>query len=69
MNHQSSVVPDFEIKKQQDGKAYFDVGIAIADRHIEFTNYVRPICLPMRPGLDFFIDTNFHIETLKTIYV
>jgi hypothetical protein len=36
--------------KYLDGKAYFDVGIAVADRHIEFTNYIRPICLPMRPG-------------------
>ena len=30
-------------------RAYFDAGIAVADRHIEFTDYVRPICLPMRP--------------------
>jgi hypothetical protein len=45
--------------KYLDGKAYFDVGIAVADRHIEFTNYIRPICLPMRPGnilIQLYID-------------
>jgi hypothetical protein len=36
--------------KYLEGKAYFDVGVAIADRSIEFTDFVRPICLPMRPG-------------------
>ena len=36
--------------KYLEGKAYFDVGVAVAERPIEFTDYVRPICLPMRPG-------------------
>ncbi len=35
--------------KYQQRRAYFDVGIAVADRHIEFTEYVRPVCLPMSP--------------------
>lgn len=35
--------------RYREGKSYFDVGIAVADRDIEFTDFVRPICLPMRP--------------------
>ena len=30
----------------RDNRAYFDAGIAVADRRIEFTDYIRPICLP-----------------------
>ena len=30
-------------------KAYFDVGIAIAESPIQFNEYIRPICLPVRP--------------------
>ena len=30
-------------------KAYFDVGIAITDKPIEFNEYIRPICLPLKP--------------------
>jgi hypothetical protein len=29
-----------------NGGVYFDVGIAIAERKVEFSNYIRPICLP-----------------------
>ncbi len=28
---------------------YFDAGIAIAERRVEFSDYVRPICLPVKP--------------------
>ena len=28
---------------------YADVGLVRADRRIEFTDYVLPICLPFRP--------------------
>ena len=31
------------------GRAYFDVGVVEAQKILEFTNYVMPICLPMRP--------------------
>ena len=31
------------------GIAYYDAAIAIADRIVEYTEYVRPICLPMTP--------------------
>ena len=30
-------------------KAYYDVGIAIAQTPIEFSDYIRPICLPTKP--------------------
>ena len=44
--------------KYEQNRAYFDAGIAVADRHIEFTEYVRPICLPMTPvdDEDYFAD-------------
>lgn len=32
-----------------ESRAYFDVGVAVAERVIEYTNTVMPICLPMRP--------------------
>jgi hypothetical protein len=28
---------------------YFDIGIAVADRIIEFGQFIRPVCLPFRP--------------------
>ena len=31
------------------GRAYFDVGIAVASKPVSFTSYVRPICLPYLP--------------------
>ena len=35
--------------KYSYGRSYYDVGIAIADAIIEFTDKIMPICLPMRP--------------------
>ena len=39
--------------KYQSRKVYFDVGLVILDSHVEFTEYVRPICLPMTPVDDY----------------
>jgi hypothetical protein len=33
----------------RDNGGYFDVGIAIAEREIKFSDYIRPICLPTEP--------------------
>ena len=30
-------------------RAYFDVGIVVADKILEFTDYIMPVCLPMNP--------------------
>ncbi len=40
--------------KSQNG-VYFDAGIAIAERKVEFSDYIRPICLPVKPvdSLDY----------------
>ena len=35
--------------KYLSDKAYYDVGIAIADKPVEFNEYVIPVCLPLRP--------------------
>ena len=32
---------------------YFDIAIAVAERFIEFTSTIRPICLPFQPIDDF----------------
>lgn len=32
-----------------DDYIYFDAGLAIAESQLDFTNYVRPICLPTHP--------------------
>ncbi len=37
--------PDYD---WQNG-VYFDAGIAIAERKVEFSDYIRPICLPVKP--------------------
>ena len=35
---------------------YYDVGVAVADKIISFSDYVMPVCLPMTP-LDDFVDS------------
>lgn len=42
-------VANYYAHPNYDGRAYFDVGIVVADKLIEYTATVRPICLPMRP--------------------
>jgi hypothetical protein len=37
--------------------AYYDVGIAVADRIVQFGDRIRPICLPFRPN-----DDSDHLE-------
>jgi len=44
-----NIVEALRHPRYAEGKSYFDVGIAIADRVVEFTDFIRPICLPMRP--------------------
>ena len=44
-----TVVSTFQHPKYSVGRSYFDVGVAKVDYHIEYTEYVRPICLPMMP--------------------
>ncbi len=50
-----SVVQILQHPNYVNGKPYFDVGVAVADRIIEFSDFIRPICLPMRPidDIDF----------------
>ena len=31
------------------GRVYYDVGIAVANEFITFTNFIRPVCLPYLP--------------------
>jgi hypothetical protein len=35
--------------KYKPGKLHYDVGIALASKTIEFTDYIRPVCLPYLP--------------------
>ena len=35
--------------KYKQPSLYYDIGIAVAQRTIEFTNTIRPICLPFQP--------------------
>ena len=33
----------------RSGRIYYDVGLAIAERRIEYSDFIRPICLPFKP--------------------
>eukprot|EP00094_Tigriopus_californicus_P006154 TCALIF_05926-PA protein Name:"Similar to snk Serine protease snake (Drosophila melanogaster)" AED:0.19 eAED:0.19 QI:0/0.83/0.71/0.85/0.66/0.71/7/188/824 len=35
--------------KYRSGRAYFDVGLAIMGKKVEFTDYILPVCLPYLP--------------------
>ena len=39
----------------RDNGIYFDAGIAVMEKKIDFSDYIRPICLPSHPvdSLDF----------------
>ena len=43
------VIKHFQHPKYRPARAYYDAAIAVVDRIIEYTDYVRPICLPMTP--------------------
>ena len=46
------VIQIFTHPKYKYLEAYFDAGIAVAERHIEFNDFIRPVCLPFRPVED-----------------
>ena len=46
---QRKVISWSQHPKYVSGRAYFDVAIAVADQIIEYSDYVRPICLPTTP--------------------
>ena len=33
----------------RSGRIYYDVGLAVAERRIEYTDFIRPLCLPFKP--------------------
>ena len=46
---QRKVISWSQHPKYVSGRAYYDAAIAKADQLIEYTEYVRPVCLPMTP--------------------
>ena len=46
---QRKVISWSQHPKYVSGRSYFDVAIAVADQIIEYSDYVRPICLPTTP--------------------
>ena len=43
-------IADYQIHPDYvETRAYYDVGIAVANQLIPFTNYIRPVNLPMSP--------------------
>jgi len=45
------LTPDYN----RDNGIYLDAGIAVLEKKIQFSDYIRPICLPLHPvdSLDF----------------
>ena len=44
-------VADFKIHPHYKSPlAYYDVGIILMRRHVDFNDYIRPVCLPFRPN-------------------
>ena len=48
----------FDVRRVEDilfhpkyvhGEVYYDVGIAVANKPMDFNDYIRPICLPYLP--------------------
>ena len=50
--------------KYKPGEVYYDVGIAVTSKRIEFNEYIRPVCLPYLP-----IDNDNHFESENVISV
>ena len=46
---QRKVISWSQHPKYVSGRAYYDAAVAVADQLIEYTEYVRPVCLPMTP--------------------
>ena len=43
-------IDDYKVHpKYKHNEPYFDVGIAYTKTKVEYTPYIRPICLPMSP--------------------
>ena len=43
-------IDDYKVHpKYKHNEPYFDVGIAYTKTKVEYTPYIRPICLPMNP--------------------
>ena len=43
-------IDDYKVHpKYKQNEPYFDVGIAYTKTKVEYTPYIRPICLPMNP--------------------
>ena len=51
-------IENFDVRRVEDilfhpkyvhGEVYYDVGIAVANKAMDFNDYIRPICLPYLP--------------------
>ena len=51
-------IGNFDVRRVEDiifhpkyvhGEVYYDVGIAVANKLMDFNDYIRPICLPYLP--------------------
>ena len=60
-------IADYQIHPDYvETRAYYDVGIAIANQLISFTNYIRPVNLPMSPIDD---SNEEHFEGNEKIHI
>ena len=48
--------------KYKQPSLYYDIGIAVAQRIIEFTNTIRPICLPFQPNDDSDHEEGYFVD-------
>lgn len=42
-------IKEFKIHGKYEGKNYFDVALILMEESVEFTRFVRPVCLPTVP--------------------
>ena len=57
-------IDDYKVHpKYKQNEPYFDVGIAYTKTKVEYTPYIRPICLPMNP----IGKKNMHISIMAKI--
>ena len=63
-------IDDYKVHpKYKHNEPYFDVGIAYTKTKVEYTPYIRPICLPMNPIGKNIMPQKYITHTILIVYI